>query len=52
MAHGRRSRLTPEIVAEIRSKYVKGVCGFKKLAKEYGLYTATIDKIVNRKIWV
>lgn len=52
MKHGRRSRLTPEIVAEIRSKYVKGIHGFKKLAKEYDLYTSTIDRIVNRKIWV
>src|SRR5215469_7066954 len=51
MRHGRQSRLTPEIVREIRSKYIKSRYGFKKLAKEYGLYTATIDKIVNWRIW-
>jgi group I intron endonuclease len=45
------SIFTEEIVKEIRSKYIKGVYGYIRLAKEYGCSTGAIEGIVTNKRW-
>lgn len=48
---GSKAVLTNEQVLEIRERYVKGVVGVKRLAKEYGVNHSSIYKIVTRKHW-
>ncbi len=45
------AKLTNEQVFDIRARYVKGVTGFMKLAKEFHVSKATIMRIVLRRIW-
>lgn len=45
------AKLTDEMVREIRKKYVKGVYGYKRLAKEYGVCDGGIVKVVRGLIW-
>lgn len=49
-----KSKLTEELVAQIRSRFVCHcpVNGNAALAKEFGVSTALISMIVHRKIWV
>lgn len=49
--HNGRCILTEHQVLEIRSKYVKQKCTYKKLAKEYNVYITTIGKIIKRELW-
>ena len=46
-----RAKLTPEQVAEIRSKYVHGQYGYKRLGAEYGMDPGTIERIIKRETW-
>lgn len=45
------SIFTKEIVREIRSKYIKGIYGCIKLAKEYRCSKSAIEGIVTNKRW-
>ena len=45
------SKLTNEIVLEIREKYAKGDTSHKKLAKEYNIGKTTVSHIVKRESW-
>jgi hypothetical protein len=47
------SVLTTNQVVEIRNRYEKGVigCGYKLLAREFGVRSTTIMKIVKRRLW-
>jgi group I intron endonuclease len=45
------SKLTWEIVDEIRSKYIPKIYGYRKLAKEYKTTPSHILSIVTGKIW-
>lgn len=44
-------KLTDEKVREIRKKYIKGVYGFRKLSKEFGVKNPTIIKILRNEAW-
>lgn len=46
-----RAVLTWEKVAEIRERYVRGDVSQTALAKEYGLGTATVQRLVNNISW-
>jgi hypothetical protein len=46
-----KARLTEAQVREIRARYVWGVYGAKRLAKEYGVQVDSIFKIVKRLTW-
>lgn len=43
--------LSEEQVLEIQNKYRRGVFGYKRLAKMYGVSPATIARIINRISW-
>jgi group I intron endonuclease len=45
------STMTPELVREIRRKYIKGIHGHIRLAKEYGVSRGCVEGIVTRKRW-
>jgi group I intron endonuclease len=45
------SKLTKETVELIRKKYVKGIYGYIRLSKEFGVSPKTIEEIINKKIW-
>lgn len=45
------SKLTPEIVLDIRRKFATGNCTKESLGKLYGVADVTIGAIVHRKIW-
>lgn len=45
------AKVNPDIVREIRSKYIPGVYGYMRLAKEYGLGASTVHKIIHRRTW-
>lgn len=45
------SKLTNEIVLDIRSKYIPGEYGHYRLAKEFGISKSNAADIVNRKTW-
>jgi hypothetical protein len=51
MRTGHPWKLKESQVREIRHKYAKGVYGFKRLAKEYGVNPKTIQLIISREIW-
>lgn len=44
-------KLTPDKVVAIRARYVAGVLGVRRLAKEYGVRHATVWNVVQRKSW-
>lgn len=46
-----QAKLTEFQVLEIRDKYCHGVAGYLKLAKEYGVSTGAIRKIISRRTW-
>jgi len=48
--HG-QAVLTEKQVSEIRSRYVRGVVGTPRLAKEYGLSQSQVYNIVSRRNW-
>lgn len=43
--------LTESAVREMRSKYRKGLYGYKRLAKEYGVNELTVYAVINRQTW-
>lgn len=47
------AKLSKEIAQRIRSEHKIGVrgCGYKSLAKRYGVYESTIRRIINNKLW-
>jgi hypothetical protein len=45
------SKLTAELVKEIRSKYVPRKYSTRRLASEYGMSQPTVHEIISRKIW-
>jgi len=45
------AKLSNEQVIEIRAKYIKGVYGTYRLAKEYGISNTHAKDIVHRKTW-
>src|SRR5882762_6674327 len=47
----RKCKLTIEQVNDIRSKYNPHVYGKQKLAKEYGVSTSVIYRIINGRSW-
>lgn len=49
--HHHLSKLTNEIVLEIRRKYIRNVYSTSMLAKEYNVSKTNIKDIINRKIW-
>lgn len=52
--HGPRhysSKLTENQVLVIRAKYQKGTYGFKKLASEFGVSSASVRKILSGRSW-
>jgi len=44
-------KLNEHLVAEIRKKYLPFVYGKLKLAKEYGVSTSVIYRIIKKEIW-
>ena len=46
-----QSKLTENIVKDIRSKYAEGKVTQKKLADEHGIHQVTVSEIITRKIW-
>jgi hypothetical protein len=46
-----RARLTEVQVREIRARYVRGVFGAKRLAKEYGVGPRVIEHVIHRRTW-
>jgi hypothetical protein len=46
-----RALLTTVQVAEIRAKYKRGVYGYKRLGKEYGVVPGTIERIIKNQTW-
>src|SRR6266436_3883570 len=46
-----RRILTPDQVLEIRKKYVRGVYGYIRLAKEYGVGPSTIHDLIVKRNW-
>jgi len=44
-------KLNEHLVAEIRKKYQPHVYGKLKLAKEYGVSTSVIYRIIKKEIW-
>ncbi len=46
------SRLTPEIVAQIRAEYVQGRNGYQRLGKKFGVSLWNIREIVKGRTWV
>src|SRR5688500_15989763 len=47
----RLCKLTPECVKQIREKYVPYLYGKQRLAKEYGVSTSVIYRIIQGKSW-
>lgn len=47
----RECKLTPEMVKEIRQKYVPHVYGKQRIAAEYGVSTSVIYRIIQGKSW-
>jgi hypothetical protein len=47
----KRAKLTNKNVTQIRNKYVKGIYGYKRLAKEFKVSEASIVNIISRKTW-
>jgi hypothetical protein len=47
----RHAKLTEAQVIEIRAKYVRGVNGYKRLARDYGVKWQTICAVVSRRTW-
>lgn len=47
-----KSKLTWVKVAEIRARYTPAITPISKLAKEYGVSTMTIRRVIQRKNWV
>lgn len=45
------ARLTSAQVTEIRARYAAGGCSWSQLAREYGVATATIQDVLQRKTW-
>ena len=45
------SKLTEKQIREIRKKYIKGILGFRKLAKIFNVSNPNISLIVTRKRW-
>jgi group I intron endonuclease len=45
------SKLNPSTVKEIRSKYIKGIYGYIRLAKEYGVSAGCIEGVITRRRW-
>lgn len=43
--------LPESTVREIRNKYIYGVYGYKRLAKEFNISPSTIQDIIERKTW-
>lgn len=46
-----KTKLTDADVLEIRRRYVKGVYGFKRIAKDFGIGDPQVVKIIQRKSW-
>jgi len=47
----RRTKLTVQMVTEIRNKYIPYVYGKKKLSQEYGVSPSVILRIIRHKSW-
>ena len=47
----RLCKLTPDMVREIRRKYIANMYGKKRLAQEYNVSTSVIFRIVKNKSW-
>ena len=47
----RNTKLTLEMVRDIRSKYEPFLYGILKLAQEYGVSKAQIRRILNHEVW-
>jgi hypothetical protein len=45
------AKLTPEVAAEIRRRYVPRICTLTMLADEYGVNHKTIHSIISGKTW-
>jgi len=45
------SKLTEEIVKQIREMYIPRKMSLTMVAKEFGIAFQTVSKIVNRKSW-
>lgn len=45
------AKLTNEAVLEIRRKYQRGVYGYCRLAKEFGVHVETIKPVIRRTTW-
>lgn len=45
------TKLSEQVVREIRMKYHKDNYGYKKIAKEYNVTPSNIQRIINRKTW-
>ena len=52
MALRQVSKLSWDIVREIRAKYKTGEYTQKQLAEEYGLVRANVSQIVRNKTWI
>ncbi|MCI0349091.1 MAG: HNH endonuclease [Acidobacteriales bacterium] len=45
------AKLTPQQVHEIRTRFVPGIVTQTSLAKEYGVHSSQVSRIVNEKAW-
>lgn len=50
-AHPTCAKLTTNQVQKIRSKYIFGIYGIQKLAKEYNMNNSTIAAIIKKRTW-
>lgn len=48
--HG-NSKFTDELIREIRSKYARGNCTYRSLAKEYNTCFQNISDIITKRTW-
>lgn len=46
------ARITTEIVQQIRSRYANGGCSYSSLAREFGLRSQHVGKIIRKELWV
>ena len=44
-------KLTPKMVKEIREKYIPFIYGKQKLAREYGVSTSVVYRIIKNQVW-
>lgn len=50
--HNPQSKLTWDQVYAIRAKYIKGIYGYKKLSKEFGITPGAIRSVVKGRRWI